>query len=154
MLVAEVFANCLAAAASLCIMDSASVQLTRSTIWSGAIIQIEGVRVESVFSTDSVVMPQIGDMNVLCSDSETCTYYRGNCSTNEEERVCTLWYTFGEQMALRKIELRGAEDQIEHVLPRLKLVRSEDALIGLSELSYDATDALPPTCRTRQGCRR
>jgi hypothetical protein len=104
-----------------------------------------------MIDSDSIILPRIRDMRELCRN-DTCLFYRGHCDRSTEQVRCTLWYSNGPSVALRKIDVSGDTAAVHRAMGQLKLVRSLDFIVPLSDFRYDASDDLPPTCRVRAGC--
>lgn len=147
----EGFFSCLAIAASLCVNETTTIEVTRSTIWSGATFNLDQARVTSMVGSDMVVVPYSGAMLELCQ-ARACVAYRGHCGVSADQFICTLWYSRARSRELQKIEVSGNRASVLSAMQRLTLVISRDATFPLSRFQYDAPNALPPTCYDRLNC--
>ena len=136
--------NCLAIAASLCINSNSNIKLTRSTIWSGAVLEISGAKITAVLSSDNVILPRKGRMHSACAGGQ-CIYYAAHCSGSDTDYKCKLWYSFTPLMPLRQIELSGMRAQVANAEREIRIVRSRVSLIPLASLRFDAPNDSPPT---------
>lgn len=146
------FTQCLAIAASICLDQTANIQIESGPQWKGARISIGKASVISTELSDSVLIPYIPATKAICAEDQ-CVYYKGSCSANADQRQCKIWYTFGPSMSLREIELDGPDLLLSSLFPHLKLVRSPNLLISFSELNL-ASDSSPPVCPSREACLR
>jgi hypothetical protein len=143
--------RCTAIVAALCIQGSSTIESVSSTTWSGATVRIADVSIVSAIGSDAITEPYLPMMRKTCRGSK-CVYYRGNCAWHTERSACTLWYTFGADMPLRNVMLKGPRASLEAVLPTIDLVRSAAFTIPLSRFALIADDDSAPTCRRREGC--
>ena len=134
--------ECLAIVGSICLTRPADVRIESSTTWSGATIKTAGLRITSTQSSDSVMTAHIPSTRRACRAGQ-CLYYKAYCSTAVTEQRCRIWYTFEAAMPLRVIELAGSSSALRRALPELRLVRSPDVLVPLSDLQVGSEDWPP-----------
>jgi hypothetical protein len=143
--------SCLAVIASLCITGSATAEVRRGAGWSGAILSLHNATATSMIGSDTEILPYPGVMREFCSNG-MCILYRGHCGEATTEYACTLWYSYDQAMPLRKIDVTGDRASVSLAMDELRLVRAPEVVVSLSRFRYDAHDALPPTCYSREGC--
>lgn len=143
--------DCLAIVASLCLDQSANLELKRGTVWSGAKITIGDVEIISTASADSVITPYIPLMHRIC-DKKKCIFYKSYCDTQDGRCICTVWFTFYRDMYLRKLEISGPNTAVLDIKKRVNLVRAPNFMVPLSQLSLMSRDSSPPVCRSRSAC--
>jgi hypothetical protein len=135
MLIPETVINCVAIVAGVCVNEPAKVNIVQSGTWTGVTLRIRGVRVSSEFSADSVSYPGPKTMTKLCQSGE-CLFYRGECRRSRQRINCSLWYSYNEEIPLRKIELAGGLHRMPAALRSLKLIRSSNVSIPLSRFNF------------------
>lgn len=143
--------SCFAVIASLCVSGSATADMHWGAGWTGATIRFRDATVTSTISSDAIILPYVRDMREYCS-SETCLFYRGHCGESARQYACVLWYSYERTAPLRKVEIRGSRVSVPMTMASVRLVRSDDVLVPLSLLNYDAPDDSPPACYGRQDC--
>lgn len=151
MLIADGVMSCLSIVASLCMNTTATAEIQRSTVWSGATVQVGGATITSMVNSDAIVLPDMKNIQRSCKGG-TCTLYSGRCAKSSRGLKCTLWYSFTAEMPLRRIDIEGNYESVHRAMKDIRLVRSTDVLVPLSHFHYNAPTDEPPTCYARPKC--
>lgn len=153
MLMIDGIISCFSVIASLCVGGTATAELHWGANSSGARFRFHNATVTSTLGSDAVIFPNLREMKEFCRDG-SCFFYRGYCGEARRDYRCVLWYTFERSMPLRSIEIRGRRVSVSSALDHLSLVRSNEGIVVLSRLNYNASDDMPPTCYEDSNCPR
>jgi hypothetical protein len=151
----DLFENCLALVAGLCVNTTTDAHLISASDMRGASMEIAGVSVTATLRTDSFPYPDRRRMARYCAQG-TCIFYHFWCGSREDRYRCALHYNEVDDRHNRIVEFSGpSAPAVDRVVQGIRLVtRNGSSLLPLAMLDRRSQSSIPPYCRpeTDRGC--
>lgn len=144
--------SCLAIAAYLCINQPAKVDLFKSTIITGISVDVSGVNIESISSSDGMAMANIEAMKKVCG-KDGCFYYNRYCEESEKNFKCEIAFAFKQYGALRTIKISGPKAKVIDFDYQVYFSPFPGTQLRFQDLSFDNGKNGFVACLPRRGCK-
>lgn len=140
--------ECLVIAANLCVNQSADVSSFIKWNGSGARIEVEGIKIDSLISSDQIFYLDQSKLPSACSGS-SCIKYHRHCTEKNDLITCVIYYANQPRQYAKRITVSYlSNNHIVNEIDKISLVVEGGHLIPLSKFSISGSSDIPPVCRS------
>jgi hypothetical protein len=143
--------DCLALVALICLNQPARIEILQSPMMSGAVVDIDHLRIESIVSSDNITPADISIMKRECLDGG-CFHYSRVCSGTIDVYRCDIYYVLPGESSLKRFSLLGEEGEVLKGRHEISFSPFSGNSMPISELSFDNGLGRAPSCLPRSGC--
>lgn len=140
--------ECLALIASICINESAEIQVVYGAGWSGATISTSTSMITSEYAGDTINYASRNDMDKVCD--RVCIIYSQQCAEELSSYRCVIYFSRDIHEPLRRLTIESKTPSLLASIKGSAKLCLDGRCFLLSELATTPRGAFPPFQRQRR----